>query len=197
VGGDAFYDAVRQARTWFWSDPVRHRENRQDMRRAQGKVVAEALRRLGLPDDGLAADVANVFEDERTSGIKPFPGALNALSRLRELRIRMALVTNGGAGPQRAKVEAFGLARYFDTVLIEGELGFGKPDHRVYRMALERLSAQPAEAWIVGDNLDWEVAVPQQLGICAVWHDPVGGGLPPDAPARPDRIIRSLSELVS
>ena len=193
---DTFYGAVKDARKWFWADPVLHRENRQDMREAQRKVVAEALRALGVDDDGLAADVADLFEDARRKGIKPFPGALEALSRLQLQGVRLALVTNGAAQPQREKIETFGLAQYFREMLIEGELGYGKPDPRVYRLALERLGTDTAHTWIVGDNLEWEVSVPQGLGLYAVWHDPTGQGLPQDTAIRPDRIIHSLLELL-
>jgi putative hydrolase of the HAD superfamily len=50
---------------------------------------------------------------------------------------------------------------------------------------------------MVGDNLEWEVVAPQRLGIHAIWHDVVGEGLPQGSPIRPDRIIRSLPELLS
>ena len=193
---DTLYRAVQDARKWFWSDPVRHRQNRQDMRGAHRKVVSRALRGLGQEDSELATSIADAFGEERQKGVKPFPGALETLSALQEQGVRMALVTNGGTEPQREKIDAFGLEPYFRAVLIEGELGFGKPDARVYRQALELLSADPPNAWIVGDNLEWEVAVPQGLGLYAVWHDPTGQGLPPGSTIRPDRIIYSLPELL-
>jgi putative hydrolase of the HAD superfamily len=49
---------------------------------------------------------------------------------------------------------------------------------------------------MVGDNLEWEVVVPQRLGIYAIWMDVHGEGLPPGSPIKPDRIIRSLAELL-
>jgi putative hydrolase of the HAD superfamily len=49
---------------------------------------------------------------------------------------------------------------------------------------------------MVGDNLEWEVVAPQRLGIYAIWYDGYGIGLPPGSPIRPDRIIRSLPELL-
>ena len=49
---------------------------------------------------------------------------------------------------------------------------------------------------MVGDNLEWEVAAPQRLGIHAIWYDPVGEGVPPGSTAKPDRIVQSLSELL-
>ena len=83
----------------------------------------------------------------------------------------------------------------FDLILIEGELGFGKPDPRIYARALDELGVSPSEAWMVGDNLEWDVAQPQRQGILGIWVDVRGTGLPPGQRVRPDRTIRRLSEL--
>ena len=54
----------------------------------------------------------------------------------------------------------------------------------------------PDETWMVGDNLEWEIVAPQRLGIYAIWYDGYGAGLPADSPIKPDRVIRSLPELL-
>jgi putative hydrolase of the HAD superfamily len=82
-------------------------------------------------------------------------------------------------------------------VIVEGEFGAGKPDPAVYAHALDSLGATPDQAWMVGDNLEWEVAVPKQLGLYTVWVDFAQQGLPPDALAQPDRIIHNLAELAT
>jgi putative hydrolase of the HAD superfamily len=112
------------------------------------------------------------------------------------LGIKLALITNGAAEPQRAKVVRFALEHRFDHIQIEGEHGFGKPEERAYNHAMEVLGVGPAETWMVGDNLEWEIVAPQRLGIYAIWHDGYGVGLPRNSPIRPDRIIRRLSELL-
>ena len=86
------------------------------------------------------------------------------------------MITNGSGEGQRAKIERFDLARHFDHFFIEGELGYGKPDRRVYLGAMAALGSEPAETWCVGDNLEWEVAAPQRLGIYGRVGRPVGGG---------------------
>ncbi len=96
---------------------------------------------------------------------------------------------------QRSKVDRFGLAELFDLILIEGELGFGKPDPRVYQQALDEMAVAPSDTWMVGDNLEWDVAQPQRLGIFSIWVDVRGSGLPSGHKVRPDRIVRKLSEL--
>ena len=110
--------------------------------------------------------------------------------------IKLALITNGAAEPQRAKVVRFALEHRFDHIQIEGEHGFGKPEERAYTHAMEVLGVGPHETWMVGDNLEWEIVAPQRLGIYAIWHDGYGVGLPRSSPIRPDRIIRRLSELL-
>ncbi len=105
-------------------------------------------------------------------------------------------MTNGVGEIQRGKISRFDLGRRFDHIQIEGEHGFGKPEERAYLHALQSLDVTAPEAWMVGDNLEWEVVAPQKLGIFSIWHDPFGQGLPPGSDIRPDRIIRSLGELL-
>lgn len=124
-----------------------------------------------------------------------FPHAHEVIDALKAEGVLLALVTNGAADVQRAKVARFDLARRFDHVQIEGEHGFGKPEERAYLHAMQALGVGPHETWMVGDNLEWEVAAPKRLGIYAVWHDVLGQGLPPGCAVEPDRIIRSLAEL--
>ena len=125
-----------------------------------------------------------------------FPGVVDALGHLRDGGVAMALVTNGDRGQQRRKIEQFDLARFFDVILIEGEFGAGKPDDRVYHHVLDRLCIKATEAWMVGDNLEWDVAGPQRLGMRGVWLDPLGQGLPDPPPVRPDFIIRHFAEIL-
>ena len=125
-----------------------------------------------------------------------FPGAHDAIDALKAHGVKLALVTNGASGPQRAKVERFALSHRFDHIQIEGEHGFGKPEERAYLHAMAALGVTAPETWMIGDNLEWEVVTPQRLGIYAIWMDAHGDGLPEGSPIKPDRIIRSLTELL-
>jgi putative hydrolase of the HAD superfamily len=185
----------------FWSDPERHRVWRQRMAESRRAVVAGAARALtaeGRPTwtDEAGVRLADHFTAYRERRMQLFPGAHKTLDVLRKQGVRLALVTNGAADTQRAKVERFALAERFDHVQIEGEHGFGKPEERAFRHAMATLGVEPAQTWMVGDNLEWEVIAPQRLGIHAIWHDVQGQGLPADSLARPDRIIVRLAELL-
>ncbi|HEX4740616.1 MAG TPA: HAD family hydrolase [Caulobacteraceae bacterium] len=193
--------AIAEHARGFWADPDRHREHRQNLRAARREIVGGALARLeGQGRSAFAADVAvrlaDRFTDYRDEQMTLFPGAHGTLDTLKSAGVRLALVTNGDGPGQRRKVERFELAHRFDHIQIEGEHGFGKPEERAYLHALEALGAAAHETWMVGDNLEWEVAAPQRLGIFAIWHDPLGLGLPAGSPVRPDRIIARLGELL-
>jgi putative hydrolase of the HAD superfamily len=148
-----------------------------------------------LPDE-LANRIADRFSAYREEEMFVFPGAHEAIDEFKARGVKLALVTNGAAVAQRAKVERFMLAHRFDHVQIEGEHGFGKPDERAYLHAMEALGVTAGETWMIGDNLEWEVQAPQRLGIYAIWMDVHGDGLPEGSTVKPDRIIRSLTELV-
>ena len=192
----ALLDAIDRIRKWYWADAARHREGRADLRAASRRIVQQALAELDHDRPDLATAVANRYRDLREERIELFPAAVEVLQRLRDRGVRLGLVTNGTGPDQRAKIERFALADYFDHVLIEGEFGRGKPEPDVYVAALKALQAQPETSWFVGDNLEWDVAAPQRLGVYGVWLDWSRRGLPATAAVRPDRIIHTLAELL-
>ena len=151
---------------------------------------------MGIESLGVARSIGDAYARERERRVRPFSGALETLTILQEAGIRLALITNGSSASQRAKIDRFDLERFFDLIMIEEEFGVGKPDERVYLHALAQLDARPDETWMIGDNLDWEVAAPQRLGITGIWHDFRGRGLPTGSRVQPDRIVRSLREVL-
>jgi len=191
----AVFEAIDRLREWYWSDPERHRLGRLELAWARGEVVRLALADLGVDDDELARQIGDTYHASRDEAIKPFDDAVATVEWLRSQGCRLALLTNGGSKGQRRKIDRFGLARLFDVILIEGEVGFGKPDPRIYAQALAALDVPATEAWMVGDNLEWDVAGPQREGIAGIWIDARGRGVPPEHTVRPDRIIARLADL--
>lgn len=193
----ALLAALVDARQWFWSDPERHRRERVNMLGAWTKIAARALEACGGADSRMAAAIAEVFAERRRAAWRLFPDALAFLTSLRERRVPLALVTNGDARQQRDKIARHDLARWFDAILIEGEMGCGKPDESVYREALRKLGAAAEDAWMVGDHIEFDVGAPQRLGLRGVWLDRAGAGVPAGADVRPHLIIRDLFAMLA
>jgi putative hydrolase of the HAD superfamily len=188
------YDAISIVSTHYWSDPERHRIGRADLTTARRSFVAEALQSLGLPTE-MAAGLADRYSTVRTEAMYLLPGAMEALDTLRARGCALALVTNGDSAGQRAKVARFGLRPRFDAIVVEGEVGAGKPDPRIFQEALRRLGASPGDACMVGDNFVWDIEGPGALGIRGIWIDREGRGTPADARAAPWRTARRFAEV--
>ena len=183
-------------RRWFWSDPARHQRARLSTSNIRHEIMIGAFRQMGIQSLRIARSMGDAYGRERERRVRPFPGAVETLATLQQAGVRMALITNGNSASQRGKIDRFDLERYFDLIIIEEEFGVGKPDERVYLHALDQLDAQPHETWMIGDNLAWEVEAPQRLGITGIWHDYRGRGLPEGSSVRPDRIVRSLRDVL-
>ena len=195
LGESRALDTILAVERAFWSDPDRHRRGRLDFEWAWRQTSSGALRKLGIADEALAGEMADSYTARRRELVTPLPGALGALGALRDSGLAMALVTNGNAEWQRWKIDKFEVDQYFDAIANEGQLGFGKPDPRIFRYALERLNVPASEAWMVGDNLRFDIAGGRDAGLFTVWVDGEREGLPDDPPALPDRSIASLAEL--
>ncbi len=193
-------EALEAAFLAYWADAARHKIGRLNLARSREGIVEDAFATLRGRAPALTPDFAREFgrrfHTYREDQVKFFPGALETVEALKARGVRLALVTNGTSEMQRAKLVRFDLARLFEHVQIEEEAGFGKPEPQAYRHALDTLGVAATETWMVGDNLEWEVAGPQRLGIYSIWHDHLGAGLPPDSSIRPDRIIRAIPELL-
>ena len=188
--------AINETRDWYWNDPVRMAQGRLDLSNARRDIVSKAFSSLGINAPLVAIELADSYSVERELAITLVPGAVDTLKYFGNHGCRLALVTNGASDAQRQKIERFGLTPLFDCILIEGEFGHGKPDQRVFLKAMEQLDVKPAETWMVGDGLKSDIAGAQELGIFSIWVDWRGMGLPESTPVQPDRIIRTVSELV-
>jgi putative hydrolase of the HAD superfamily len=190
------FQAISKTSQWYWSDRDRHRVGRNNLDNARREIVNLALEEIGVNDLPLAHKIANAFIKLREEMITLFPHARETLEHLRNDNIALALMTNGESEKQRVKIKRFDLEKYFDAILVEGEIGYGKPDKEVYTMALDALLLNPEDVWAVGDNLEWDVWGPQQLGIYGIWNDHKAQGLPPSSEIVPDRVINNISELI-
>jgi HAD superfamily hydrolase (TIGR01509 family) len=101
-----------------------------------------------------------------------FDGVVPGLQRLRELGMRLALVSNS-EGTVEALFERLDLSRYFHAVVDSWHLGVTKPDPAIFLHALERLGVTAAEAVMVGDSMKADVGGAMAAGLQAVLIDPL------------------------
>jgi putative hydrolase of the HAD superfamily len=146
-------------------------------------------------DDDLAASLATAYRERVTASLELVPGVAGMLDALRE-RYRVALLTNGPAVAQRAKVAALGLDDRVDAVLVSGELPAGKPDSRAFAALYEAVDAPASRVAHVGDDPVADVGGASDAGLRTVQvlaDDGHGDGPVPDADAYVSRPALSAS----
>jgi putative hydrolase of the HAD superfamily len=152
-----------------------------------------ALNDLGIEDDALAAELAKFFAIDRRRRHVVFAETEQVLHELKKY-FRLALLTNGAPDIQGAKIEGSNLASFFETIIISGDHGFGKPDPRIFRLTLERLKVAPREAVMIGDSLNRDIAGARAAGIRTIWINRYNRTLS-DSHAVPDVQLTDLREL--
>jgi putative hydrolase of the HAD superfamily len=91
-------------------------------------------------------------------------GTLDVLDMLRADGHPIALVSNATSDTAEAWPQSR-LAGRFDVVVFSCEVGLAKPDPVIFRVAAERLNANPAECLFVGDGADGELAGAAAAGM--------------------------------
>ena len=136
--------AVMEEARAFWTDRRPPPSGGSTFPARGGCRCVAAWLELGRADEALADRIADAFTEMRRDEYRLYPDAHATVDALRDAGVKLALVTNGAAETQRAKIERFELGHRFDHIQIEGEFGQGKPELAVYRHALERLEVEPA-----------------------------------------------------
>ena len=144
---------------------------------------------------GHAEEYAALYMKLHNERIRPMDGAVEALDVMKESGLRLAVVTNGIADTQREKIERFGLTERFEHIFIDTEIGYSKPDPRIFEYALNKMQLRPEEVWMIGDNIRWDVGGPQAVGITGVWINSKQVVLPANYEIVPDLHCDSLLEV--
>ncbi|MDO9334362.1 MAG: HAD family hydrolase [Dehalococcoidales bacterium] len=195
--GKVFNGIVSDIRHRFWDDPQKRATLVKDIYQARMTIVRQALSELNCDNKQLADSIVRRYTALKMEVTDFVPDAEATIKYLKSKGIKLAVLTNGEGKEQRARIDKFGLSNLIHACLIAGELGFGKPDPRVYQLALNKLNVKTDEAWMVGDRLESDILGAKRLGIFPIWFDSTRKGLPADAEIKPDKTINEIKELLT
>ena len=130
--------------------------------------VHEALRdRLGLDDQQLAQFMADLWREYLGTANTEL---IDYARRLRP-RWRTGIVSNSFVGAREREQAAYGFEDLVEEIVYSHEVGFSKPDPRIYALACTRLDVAPEETVFI-DDTDVCVTGARDVGIHAVrFHD--------------------------
>ena len=157
------------------------------------RVWSDVLASFGVGSTELCTELGPVFVQAMTEEVSLYSEVAEALRAVGQA-CRLAVVTNGMLGAQRAKLRRLGIDHHFDAVIASVQVGVGKPAAVIFEAALEAMGAEPDQAVMVGDALDGDMDGAKWVGMRAIWVNRDGRPRPSRA-VEPDAEIRDLTAL--
>jgi putative hydrolase of the HAD superfamily len=192
----AFFAAVRAvARTWLAHlDDDRHDEvalrwiadvggHFRTFTRGEISIAEQRRRRAqdlqdafgGQPlDDAQFAQWDASYSSAFRSAWRLHDDALPLLDSLRDMDVPVGALSNSSRDLSVEKLARLGLTDRLPLLVSPDDLGFGKPDPRVFALACERLGSNPSRTAYVGDELDVDAQGALEAGLVGVWLDRSG-----------------------
>lgn len=100
---------------------------------------------------------------------RPDPNVLLALGSLRAAGWRVGIVTNGPPS-QIDKIERSGLRPYIDAWAISDDVGYAKPDPRLFMETIRRCGGDASSpTWMIGDTAATDIDGGRRAGCRTIW----------------------------
>lgn len=196
-----------------------------ELQRAYGAAVEEQIdvchsRRPAVPRDHVEPDIRDVFrslygqkgvyvDDRRTADtalffrtlsvvrpVRPYPGAVRVLQRLRERGKGVYLLSNAQAAFTRPELTKLGMTSLFDGLVLSSDAGVKKPDKAIFEHLFSKYGLRPETCGMIGNDVEADMAGAANVGM-AGWYiqtdlSPAVSGLLPEGCRR----IRQLTDLL-
>jgi HAD superfamily hydrolase (TIGR01509 family) len=139
---------------------------------------------------GFGEDYPRIESAYLDSRLSLDPGFIPLARRLTR-RVRLGLLSNDVGAWSRRLREKFGLEEVFSAVAISGDVGFRKPDPRIYEAFLAKAGAAAGRCAFIDDRLR-NLAVAKGIGMRTILFDK---GLPDSSDFSADAVARGYIEL--
>jgi putative hydrolase of the HAD superfamily len=148
-------------------------------------------------------DEASEVKDETLVTLRAelIPGADQVVRELKQRGYKLALVADGRPGTYHNVLTQHGLYDLFTVFAISEQLGFEKPDPRIFIHALDLLGIAEKDygrTVMVGNYLERDIKGANQVGMISVWLDwaPRRPKVPAEPSEAPQHTIKTPFDLL-
>lgn len=99
---------------------------------------------------------------------EPFPHAIETLIKLKSAGFRLAIISNIDNEIIEPVLRRLGIFDIFELIVTSEELGYGKPNRKIFETTLRRLNVLPNDTIYVGDSLINDVQGAREAGMEAI-----------------------------
>ncbi|KFP86275.1 Haloacid dehalogenase-like hydrolase domain-containing protein 3, partial [Apaloderma vittatum] len=159
-------------------------------------VVKQTFRLSGVQEDGILTLMAqNLYRDYCSAqNWEVLPGAAETLSQCHQRGFHMGVVSNFDKRLENI-LSRCNLRHHFEFVLTSEDVGFAKPDGRIFEKALRLGGVPPEQAAHIGDDYVRDYRAARAVGMHSFLLRAAGQGEEPEVP--PEHILPTLSHLLA
>ena len=150
-----------------------------------------------VPDIGQACQMLQDFSYPKHLE-QPYPATPSLLAGLQHSGFRLGVLANQSLGPER-RLREYGIGHHFSCCLSSAEVGFAKPDMRLFRLAEEAAGCSGHKLLMIGDRLDNDIRPARARGWATirVKQGIAGAQQPRDLLDAPDASCSSLADVIA
>ena len=134
------------------------------------QVMAQLFRQKGIENaEQLGINAAQLFRISSIEYLKLYPGALDALARLRQKGYRLWLLSNAQRIFTAYELRHLGLGEQLDGIFISSDYRCRKPDSRFYQALISEKGLDISRCLMIGNDRQTDIAGAQALGMSTLY----------------------------
>ncbi len=137
------------------------------------KRVYVTLNEYGIFNEELSKQMSDLYLEELPKQNFLFEGALNVLEYCKNKGCKIHLITNGFEETQIQKMTNSNILNYFDAIITSEKAMCLKPHKEIYDFAFAQTGALASNSLMIGDGLQVDVLGALNVGMDAVWFNPL------------------------
>jgi putative hydrolase of the HAD superfamily len=116
----------------------------------------------------LGVEASKTFRAASMRKLNPFPQSIRLIEQ--NINLPKCIVSNGQRVFSELELRFLGLHDYFEFVIFSSDVGYQKPDLRIFMEALRKMGfeTEPQNVLSIGDNFDNDIYPAKKLGMHAM-----------------------------
>lgn len=119
-----------------------------------------------IDEEELAVATSRLFRSASLRKLEAYNQSIMLLEKYHD--IPKCIVSNGQRVFSEPELRFLGFHQYFDHIIFSSDLGYKKPDKRIFEKALELLGLEASEVISIGDTPKNDIIPPLELGMQAM-----------------------------
>lgn len=120
-------------------------------------------------ENTLKEDFYMEFFKRRFDYKKDIFGMVDLIKDLKKEGFKLGIITDGLSEVQHRKVDSLNIRDFFDFVFVSGDFGYGKPNPKFFKYAIEKSNCKKKRSIMIGNNIHSDVFGSLSQGLNAIY----------------------------